>query len=220
MNLSDRGVQPATVVFTWDVTPGREAEFESWAHGVNETATTFPGHLGVTWLRAEGSRQRYYTILNFVDEDRLNAWMNSQERDEWRRRLDGTAKEHRHHTTGMETWFSLPGNAVPAPARPKMVLVTLLAVYPLSLLFQGLIAPLTRAWPLALRSLVFPIVVVPALTYALMPGLSRAFRGWLYPAHRTHPPARKSRPRRPAAGPADAARGLEPDGGRVTGGER
>ncbi|MDN3359326.1 hypothetical protein [Actinomadura sp. DC4] len=51
------------------------------------------------------------------------------------------------------------------PARPKMVAVTLLAVYPLSLLF--------------------PLVVVPALTYAFNPGLSRVMRRWLYPAQRT-----------------------------------
>ena len=185
-------VRPVTVVFTWDVTPGREAEFESWAHGVNDAAAGFPGHRGATWLRAEGSRHRYYTILNFVDEDRLNAWMGSAERDEWLERVDGIATEHRHRTTGMETWFSLPGDAVPAPARPKMVIVTLLAVYPLSLVFQGLIAPLTQSWPLPLRSALFPIVVVPTLTYAFMPGLSRMMRGWLYPADRTHRPAQRT----------------------------
>jgi antibiotic biosynthesis monooxygenase (ABM) superfamily enzyme len=192
VSSSERGVQPVTVVFTWDVVPGREREFEAWAHGVNDTATGFPGHLGATWLRAEGSRQRYYTILNFDDEDRLSTWMDSAERAEWVRRLDGIAKEHRHHTTGMETWFSLPGDAVPPPARPKMVAATLVAVYPLSLLFQGVIAPWTHAWPLLLRSALFPLVVVPTLTYALMPGLSRMLRGWLYPAHRTHRPAQRT----------------------------
>lgn len=188
----DDDPHPATVVFTWDVTPGREAEFESWAHGVNETASDFPGHRGVTWLRAEGSRHRYYTILNFADEDRLDAWMNSDARKGWVRRLNGIAKEHRHHTTGLETWFSLPGESVPPPARLKMVGVTLLAVYPLSLLFQGLIAPLTQHWPLVLRSALFPLVVVPMLTYVAMPGLSRLLRAWLYPTHRTHRPARRT----------------------------
>jgi antibiotic biosynthesis monooxygenase (ABM) superfamily enzyme len=192
MNGSDQDVRPATVVFTWDVTPGREAEFETWAHGVNDTAAGFPGHRGATWLRAEGSRHRYYTVLNFIDEEHLDTWLSSDERDEWLERLGGIAKEHRHHTTGLETWFSLPGDAVPPPARTKMVLVTLLAVYPLSLFFQGLIAPWTQSWPLPLRAVLFPLVVVPTLTYAFMPGLSRAFRGWLYPAHRTHRPARRT----------------------------
>jgi antibiotic biosynthesis monooxygenase (ABM) superfamily enzyme len=192
MSSPDHDARPVTVVFTWDVTPGREADFETWAHGVNDAATGFPGHRGATWLRAEGSRHRYYTVLNFIDEDRLDAWMSSNEREEWLERLDGIAKEHRHHTTGLETWFSLPGDAVPPPARPKMVVVTLLAVYPLSLLFQGVIAPWTQSWPLPLRSALFPLVVVPTLTYAFMPGLSRMMRGWLYPAHRTHRPAQRT----------------------------
>jgi hypothetical protein len=193
MNSSKRDVQSVTtVMFTWDVIPGREAEFEAWAHGINDTATDFPGHLGATWLRAEGSRHRYYTVVNFLDEDRLNTWMNSDERDAWVRRLDGVAEEHRHRTTGLETWFSLPGDAVPAPARPKMVLATLLAVYPLSLVFQGLVAPWTQGLSLPLRSALFPLVVVPTLTYLLMPGLSRLLRRWLYPAHRSHRPAQRT----------------------------
>jgi antibiotic biosynthesis monooxygenase (ABM) superfamily enzyme len=162
------------------------------AHGVNDTATGFPGHPGATWLRAEGSRHRYYTILNFIDEDRLNTWLSSDERDEWLRRLDGIAKEYRHGTTGLETWFSLPGDAVPPPARPKMVAVTLLAVYPLTLLFQGVVAPWTQGWPLLVPSALFPLVVVPLLTYAFMPGLSRMMCGRLYPAHRTHRPAQRT----------------------------
>ncbi len=92
----------------------------------------------------------------------------------------------------METWFSLPGDAVPPPARPKMVAVTLVAVYPLSLIFQLVIAPGTHSWPLFLRAAVFPLVVVPTLTYVLMPSLSKVMRSWLYPVRRAHPPARET----------------------------
>ncbi len=171
-------------------------------HGF-DAASSFPGHLGATWLRAEGSRHRYYTILNFADEERLDDWMTSEERERWIRRLDGIAREHRHHTTGLETWFSMPGDAVPAPGRPKMVLVTLCAVYPLSLVFQWLVVPWTQQFPILVRSAVFPLIVVPVLTYALMPGLSRVLRGWLYPVHRTHPPARRTDRRRSEAEPLE-----------------
>jgi antibiotic biosynthesis monooxygenase (ABM) superfamily enzyme len=178
---SERSAQPVTVMFTWDVEPGREAAFESWAHGVNDTASAYPGHLGATWLRAEGSRHRYYTILNFSDENRLNTWMDSDEREEWLRRVDGIATEHRHRTTGMETWFSLPDRSVHAPPRWKMALVTFAGVYPLSLILQVTAVPVAKAWPLPLRGLVFPAILVPLLTYLIMPGLSRLLRRWLYP---------------------------------------
>jgi antibiotic biosynthesis monooxygenase (ABM) superfamily enzyme len=194
---SDADTRPATMVVTWDVVPGRETEFETWAHDLNETATRFPGHLGATWLRAEGTRHRYYTVLNFTDEDRLRKWLRSSEREELVRRLDGIAREHRQgDTSGLETWFSLPGESVPPPPRWKMVLVTLVAVYPINLLFQGVLAPLTQSAPVWLRGLMFPVIMVPTLTYVIMPRLSRLLRGWLYPSRRSHPPARRTRPYR------------------------
>lgn len=180
----------ATAVFTWDVSPGHDAEFERWAHGVHTAAARHPGHLGATWLRAEGIRHRYYTVLTFADDARLQAWLKSPERSAWLERLDGIACQERHQSSGLETWFSLPGEAVPPPSRLKMVLVTFCAVYPLSLLFQTVVTPVTASWPLLVRALMFPLVMVPLLTYVVMPALSRALRRWLYPARRSHPPAR------------------------------
>lgn len=186
----DDDTEPATAVFTWDVRQGREREFERWAHGINEAASRYPGHQGATWLRAEGSRHRYYTVVNFSDQRRLDRWLSSDERTEWTSKLDGVAAaEHGASTTGLETWFSLPGEAVPPPSRLKMVIVTFCAVYPLSILFQLLIVPPTQALPLPLRAAIFPLIMVPLLTVAIMPGLSRLLRRWLYPPHRTHRPA-------------------------------
>jgi antibiotic biosynthesis monooxygenase (ABM) superfamily enzyme len=34
-------------------------------------------------------------------------------------------------------------------------------------------------WPLALRTLVLSLVMVTALTWLVMPGLTRLFRAWL-----------------------------------------
>jgi antibiotic biosynthesis monooxygenase (ABM) superfamily enzyme len=180
----------ATAVVTWDVADTCEDEFEKWAHGINDAAARRPGHQGATWLRSEGTANRYYTVVNFTDQEHLRAWMDSAERGEWMHRLDGIAKQHRHHATGLETWFSLPGEEDDAPPRWKMALVTLLAVYPLSLLFQVLAAPVAQKWPLPLRAATFPLIMVPLLTYAVMPGVSRTFRAFLYPdRHETPPPA-------------------------------
>jgi antibiotic biosynthesis monooxygenase (ABM) superfamily enzyme len=113
MDSLENGVRPATVLFTWDVTPGRESDFEEWAHGINCEAARFHGHLGATWLRAEGIRHRYYVVLTFSDEDRLATWLESPERKEWLGQVEGIAEAQRHRMTGLETWFSVPGEAVP-----------------------------------------------------------------------------------------------------------
>lgn len=181
--------EPVTVVLSWDVAHGREADFEAWARRINQAASRFPGHRGATWFRPEGAGRRYYTVVRFTDQARVEAWMDSRERRELIRQLHGVATEYRHQTTGLETWFNLPDQTAPAPARWKMVLVTFAAVYPMSLLFSGLAAPRVQMWPLVLRSLLFPLVLVPLLTYVVMPYLSRLLRRWLYRPRRPHPPA-------------------------------
>ncbi|TMR03840.1 antibiotic biosynthesis monooxygenase [Actinomadura soli] len=185
--------EPVTTVVTWDVRPGRERDFEEWAEGLHRAATRYPGHRGATWLRAEGSRHRYYTVVNFADQERLDGWMASEERAEFIDRVHGIATEHYRDTTGLETWFSLPGESVPAPSKLKMIAVTFVAVYPLSLLLQAFVTPLATSWPLPLKALTFPVIVIPLLTVVVMPMLSRLFRRWLYPVGRAHRPAKPGR---------------------------
>ncbi|WP_409474564.1 antibiotic biosynthesis monooxygenase [Streptomyces sp. HC307] len=174
--------QAVTAVFTWQVRPGREAQFEEWTHGVTRVASRFPGSEGVVWVRPERGHL-FHAIARFSDSERLSAWLASRERAAWHRRIAGIATEissERQSTTGMETWFSLPGTTVQSPPRWKMALTTLLAAYPLVLLLQWLVVPATASWPLPLRAALFPAVLLPSLTYLIMPWLSRLLRLWLY----------------------------------------
>ena len=83
---------------------------------------------------------------------------------------------------GLETWFTLEGlGVVPPPPRWKMAATTWLAIYPaitlLLLLVQDLLAP----FPVPLRTLLLTGLLVPLMTYLLMPAVTRMLRGWLYP---------------------------------------
>ncbi|MFE6287075.1 antibiotic biosynthesis monooxygenase [Streptomyces sp. NPDC057877] len=176
--------EPVTTVLTWRVRPGRERQFEEWAHGITRCAQEFPGNEGVTWLRPENGGHRYHALLRFSDSHRLTAWLDSEERADWHARIEGIAREvssQRQSTTGLETWFGLPGTTVRPPPRWKMVFTTFLGAYPFTFLIQWLITPHTQTWPLPLRAAVFPVLLLPLLTYLVMPVLSRALRQWLYP---------------------------------------
>jgi antibiotic biosynthesis monooxygenase (ABM) superfamily enzyme len=174
---------PVTTVLTWQVRPGREQEFEEWTRGISHCARRFPGNEGVSWLHPEEGH-RYHAVLRWSDQHRLAAWLDSPERADWHARIEGVAMEvgsQRQSTTGMETWFSLPGTTVQAPPRWKMVLTTFLGAYPFTCVIQWLATPRTGAWPLPLRAAVFPGGLLPVLTYLVMPLLSRLLRLWLYP---------------------------------------
>ncbi len=180
---ASRTDEAVTVVFTWEVAPGREADFEEWAHGLERAAGAFAGQRGVTWLRPQNGDRHYQAVVRFADTASLERWMASPERALWQKRVKGLGRSTKPQltTTGLETWFNVPRLVAEPPARWKMSLVTILGVYPFALLFDGVFAEYFHSWPLAARTAVFPVFLAPLLTYAVMPGLSRVLRGWLYP---------------------------------------
>ncbi|GAA1405837.1 antibiotic biosynthesis monooxygenase [Catellatospora coxensis] len=180
--------EPVSVLFTWAVMPGREPDFERWLEEVNAASSRFPGHQGVTWLRpqhtAPGDKAVYHCVLRFRNGRDLSRWLTSPERQVVVRHLAGIAEEAepRETTTGMETWFSLPGRPVLPPPRWKMTIVSFLGVYPCVLLFQVLGAEHLSELPLppVVRAAILPMLLAPILTYLVMPWLSQALRGFLY----------------------------------------
>jgi uncharacterized protein len=92
---------------------------------------------------------------------------------------------HVQRATGLETWFTLPGErAVVPPPRWKMLLVTLIGAYPLVVLLSAFVLPSLEGWPLLVRAAVVPVVVLSLMTYLVMPQLTRLLSGWLYPHQR------------------------------------
>jgi len=61
-----------------------------------------------------------------------------------------------------------------------MSIVTLLGVYPLSMLIPALVNPLTHGWPLWLQGLIIATLIVASLIWAVMPALTRLFEKWLF----------------------------------------
>jgi antibiotic biosynthesis monooxygenase (ABM) superfamily enzyme len=176
---------PVTVLYSRRVKPGREADFEAWAHGIVAAARQFPGHLGASVLGAPGSRE-YHILFSFADRRSLRAWLESAERQRWLARLGDLLEADRglQQLTGLETWFKLPGSNVPTmkpPPRWKMWLVSLVAVYPLVLAFQVLLVPRMTTLPLPLRALLFPLVLLTLMTFVVMPMVTRLLRRWLGP---------------------------------------
>jgi hypothetical protein len=173
---------PVTVVFSWDVKDGKEAEFMDWLHGITKAALHWPGHMGVTTLRPPTGKGTYHSVLRFNTGDHLKAWLDSNERNEWISQLAGIASvAHATKASGLETWFDVAGISNAPPPKWKMVVVTFVAVYPLSLLLGAFVSPHIISWNIFIRALLFPIVAPVVLTYFSMPFLTqRIFKRWLY----------------------------------------
>ena len=68
------------------------------------------------------------------------------------------------------------------PPRYKLALVTWIGVYPVITLLLAVLGPATATWPVPLRTLLLTAVMVPTLTWLVIPALTRIFRSWLDPS--------------------------------------
>ncbi|MDB5176962.1 MAG: antibiotic biosynthesis monooxygenase [Candidatus Saccharibacteria bacterium] len=174
--------EPVTAVFSWRIGRGNAEIFEHMMHDIHKVARTFPGHMGVTTLKNPTDEQSYQTVLRFDTVAHLDEWLISPIRHEMLKPLlkygqvDTSSK-----ATGLETWFEIPGQHVTSPPRWKMVAVTFVAIYPVSLLYTLFIAPFFADMTVPIRSIGLSIIAPLLLTYLLMPFLTqRVFKRWLY----------------------------------------
>jgi antibiotic biosynthesis monooxygenase (ABM) superfamily enzyme len=75
-----------------------------------------------------------------------------------------------------------PSHAAARPAMPprwKTAVVVWLAIYPSITLVLWVAGPTMQSWPLAVRTLVITVVVVPLMVYLLLPGVQRLVAPWL-----------------------------------------
>jgi len=179
-------VEPVTLVFSFTVNKGHEKEFEEWAHEITDAVRHFEGHLGSNWIRTDSNGREYVVILKFFDVEDSNKWLKSQIRKRLIKKVLPLVKEQNpnrlQNVTGLETWFTLPGRmTMKPPPRWKMVIATMIGIYPIGLLYQAYLVGYFREIPLLLRPVVLSLILTPALTYIIMPQLTKLLRKWLYP---------------------------------------
>lgn len=180
---------PITLVISEIVAPGRIADYEDWAHGINQVTSQVEGFLEVEVIRPrEDDHPEYVVIVKFDNYVHFRAWLNSPIYRDWIDRskdlVVGRSQLHQPLPQGMELWFTLPNHGATKPAQPsyyKKVILGVLAVYPLILLADQLLGPLLGGLPPRLGLLVSVTFVSALLTYPVMPWLTQMLEGWLYP---------------------------------------
>jgi hypothetical protein len=182
---------PVTVAVTRRIRAGMAAQAENWLHGVTRAALAFDGHLGAEIIRpAPGQPPDYTLIFRFDTLAHLRAWESSGERADWLARADAftDGATRMQMQTGLEYWFTPPAGYAPAPPpRWRMAFVTWLGITPLVLvvgpLVQGAFAALLPGLHSdILRTMATTAVMIPLMTWLVMPLLTRALRRWLFRA--------------------------------------
>lgn len=177
--------EPIHVAVVRKVKPGFEPMFEKALHDFVQHSLTLPGQIGVHIIRpAPGTDSREYGILRgFANREALTAFRTSPEYQKWRHLVEGLTEgsERTEELSGLESWFTLPGQ----PLRPlppwKMALLTYLGVDVVTTVLSWIVGPVIQPWPFLLRNSAFNVLVVACLTWVAMPLLTRVFQGWLHP---------------------------------------
>jgi antibiotic biosynthesis monooxygenase (ABM) superfamily enzyme len=73
-----------------------------------------------------------------------------------------------------------------APSRYKLAVLTWAGAYAAITLILWLLGPAMAGWPLVLRTLLISVLMVNALTWVVLPALTRLFRSWLLAATPDH----------------------------------
>jgi hypothetical protein len=178
--------EPVAVLALRTVKPGFEERFEAELHDFISQSLQTEGQLGVSVIRPvqeTGSRE-YGILRRFRDSTSRDGFYESPLFRRWEIKVaaltEGEAK-HRH-LSGLETWFMLPGQRALIPPPPwKMALVTVLGVWPVSILVPWLLNFIISGMPFTLQALFVAVGIVILLTWVVMPVLVRILKPWLYP---------------------------------------
>lgn len=171
------------MVVTRRVPDRHVAAFEDGLRELIAAAARQPGHISAEVLRGgSGPAGRvYHVIYRFADERSLRAWHATPIRRELAARI-APLGEHagRRRLTGLEAWFDLPADVRP-PSRQRMALLTWLVIWPLVSVLLRFAVPHLTALPFLARTAAVTATIVLAMTYLIMPSLTRSLTPWLQP---------------------------------------
>lgn len=162
--------------------PGYEKAYEALIQGMFQDASSFPGYLSAALIPPEAPGGEYQIVQRFATEQDLDRWNASQERATWNERLRAVAEGNPEYRllTGLEAWFgpaTIPASS--PPPRWRMTVVSWVGIFPTVAVLLWFVAPLLAPLPFLIRTALFTALVAIAMSYIVMPRVSRWMAWWL-----------------------------------------
>jgi antibiotic biosynthesis monooxygenase (ABM) superfamily enzyme len=182
-----------TVVVSHLVRADREGAFRTFQQRMTDAERAFPGFRGAELLPpVPGVQEAWTALYRFDTSAHLDAWLQSTERAALLAASDEFGDFELHRVSNpFGSWFSLSDQGAEAggAATWKTALSVLVGLYPTTVLLTVGISELWPGADLWQSLLLGNVLSVTALTWVVMPIVTRAMRFWLAPAT----PAERSR---------------------------
>lgn len=180
----EQSEETTALIIEHAVKASERKRYEKWLADILHAVKRSPGYLGREIFSPGGAGKTYTTIVRFSTTENLHGWLGSAERAEFIGRLDDIL-ENGDQTTikaGIDVWFE-PSDAPHKTPAYKQFLVTLGAIYPLSLIVPNVLSPVFAGNSLLANRFVsgflVTAVIVGLMTYLVMPNATRLLHGWL-----------------------------------------
>lgn len=174
------------MIISHKVAAGQEHRYEEWLGEILDTVGEAAGYMGRNVIRPAGESREWTVILRFDSYENLERWAGSEEREAHLDKVGSLIEggDRYEIETGIDFWFTPEDAPVRVPRPYKQFLVTLSAIYPLTLLVPYLFVPLFAVFPVLelpiFARLLSAVAVVGLMVYVIMPRYTRLVRRWLY----------------------------------------
>ena len=167
--------QVATLVLSRVVKSGRDEDYCRWGDRIDQLAQRFDGHRGSVRLAQPSGVN--HLICQFDTTRQLAKLEASAAFATLIEQGDRFSVQQRQLTCGLPARFIVPSEA--AAAKWKTFLVTWCAVYPTAWLLNALVGLSPLALPLPLKLAATTLPLTAALTWIILPRVSRLLRPWM-----------------------------------------
>ncbi|MGL4249198.1 MAG: hypothetical protein ACRCR1_00855 [Aeromonas sp.] len=159
-------------------------EYERWLLDIGDACRRFDGYLSTDVIRPVGNQTTFTVIIRFAGIEALKIWIESDVRREFLHRIEHTLETGDRYVvrTGLDFWFAASTSKPPVPW--KQFLLTLSAIFPLTVIVPVLLSPLLGAWQglpaMLIGKLLVATCIVGLMVYVIMPRYTRMVAAWLY----------------------------------------
>ena len=174
--------EPVTVVFSQRIAPHNEAEFVELHDDVVGRLRKFEGFLGSDLLQpVKGVQDEHVIVASFASRADLDRWLESDSRREWLVRTDQLVEGDRtvNVVGGFGGWFPARPDQPEGPKRWKQSIAVFIALFPTSLIITLGRVEAAPNMNVVLSVFIGNVLGILALTYVLMPRVTRWLGSWL-----------------------------------------
>lgn len=156
-------------------------DFALWRKEMDSLNRNQPGFVDSSVLEPSDADGYYYLTLRFRSEQDAQNWINSEKRKTMlsSAEVSGLRDMDEHITSWEEYWKKPSGGANPF----KQVLLTFVAVYPLTMVFPALVRKILPSYGIDLGNFFGGIVIGLCITimmnFVMMPFIMKNFGKWM-----------------------------------------